>query len=505
MYISGRFNRTVAGATISGALLTGILGTTISWHTARSLNGLVATAEERSEGRNPTFESARVDCVGRVASTMATTHETLLEEHEARVEAENFGTNLERTAKDYTHVIRQCASGELNERMTPSSESEALQTLAKEFNDMVADFEVLADDLSQLVNEVATSREMALETADDRSSLGSETTLLHDLSDDVRAQTDDLDIAVAQINQLSTAIVEIADSVGEVERMSEKTVQIGNGGRESAIAAVEGINNIESESEETVEAIESLQTEVEQIDDLIYFISEIAEQTNILALNAHIEASRAGEQGAGFAAVADEIKELAERTKEAADDIEERLKRIQRQTNQSVKEVQETSDRIAKQADSVENAEEALTDIVSYANETNADISEIHEMAQEQVDTATEARQIIEVVADTSEDIAAEVEALITAAESQTASHTQDPHSRSDLLHQTERLCEDLEPFMNARTSPDDDGGTESTMWVESSPADVLNDTNTEQEAEAKKSEPDGGGPAETGDNDEGR
>lgn len=497
VYLSGRFNRTVVGATISGALLTGVLGTAISWHTAKSLNGLVATVEEQAEGDDPPFESARVDCVGRVCSTMNASQRTLRDEHEARLEAENLRTELERTAEDYTCVIDRCASGELGARMDPRSESDAMNRLAGEFNDMMADFEAMIDDLSQLVDAVATaSDEVAPETAEDRTDPNSLTAVLQDLSDDAQTQTDELRTAAVQINQLSAAVSEVAESADEAKRLSEETVQIGKDGREAAVAAVEGIHDIERESEDTAEAIESLQEEVHQIDELIDFISEIAEQTNILALNAHIEASRAGEQGSGFAAVAHEIKELAERTKEAADNIEGRLTRIQQQTDRSVEEVQDTGAHIAAQADSVANAAEALTDIVSQASETNASLNEISDLTQEQVDTANDTLQRVEAVADTSEDIANEVDILITSAESRTPSHSQGPHSTSDLAARAERLSEELEPFGRNQVASSDGGDPgATTQRVDSSTTDMVTDATTETEAGAKPSEPDGGTP----------
>lgn len=95
------------------------------------------------------------------------------------------------------------------------------------------------------------------------------------------------------------------------------------------------MNEIEAESDQAITEIERLEAEMGQIDELLEFISEVAEQTNMLALNANIEASRSSSTDDGFAVVADEVKELANETKLAAERIEERLDRIQAQTERT--------------------------------------------------------------------------------------------------------------------------------------------------------------------------
>ncbi|WP_276300542.1 methyl-accepting chemotaxis protein [Halorussus lipolyticus] len=445
VYATGRFDRTVATAAFGGALVAGFVATLSSWRTAKSLDRLVASADRRADGEDPAFDTARVDCAGRVADSMADTHETLVEEHRARRTADERADSLEATAREYAGVAAETAEGTLDARMNPA-DNEAMAELATEFNATLSTFEESVADLTRLADEVVThGQEVAFDAAEVAEGSDGVVSSVEDISAEAGTQTDDLQSATDQMNRLATAVQAVAESTDEVATIAEQTVETGREGREAADRAVSGMNDIENESEETVEAIESLESEVQQVDELIDFIGEIAEQTNMLALNAHIEASRAGEQGAGFAAVANEIKELAERTKEAAADIEERLTRIRRQTDRTVDEVRDTSARIAQQTDSVENAAEALADIADYARETNAGVQEISDATREQADSTEEALEMVEDAAEVSEGIRDEAETVASSADAQTTALSAVSDTAAGLAEQATRLGNALE------------------------------------------------------------
>jgi methyl-accepting chemotaxis protein len=448
VYASGRFGRPVVVGTAGGAGVTALVGTAMAARTRRSLDALAARAERCADGEEVTFETNRIDCVGRTASAVAGVGSALAEERAARADAEELYRHVERTAEEYSEVMRRCADGDLSVRMDPSDESAAMTEISVSFNEMADALEHAVGNVKRFADEVAThSQEMRLSTEEVSDVSDRVVDSIREVAADADEQTENLHSVTEEMNALSTTVAEVASTTDEVADIAERTAQTGEEGREAATEAIDGMNRIETESRDTVEAINQLESEVQQVDELIDFISEIAEQTNMLALNAHIEASRAGEQGEGFAAVANEIKELAEGAKEAAGDIESRLERIRSRTEGTVEEVRGTSDRIAEHTDAIENAASAFEEVAEHAQETNAGVQEITEATHQQAESTEEVLEMVEAAATVSEETSEESERMATTTQSQTMALSQVSASASDLAEQATRLSQALDSF----------------------------------------------------------
>jgi len=152
--------------------------------------------------------------------------------------------------------------------------------------------------------------------------------------------------------------------------------------------------------------VESLGARSEQIGEIVGTIEDIADQTNLLALNAAIEAARAGEQGRGFAVVADEVRALAERTTKATREISEMIKSIQNETRRAVIAMEEGLNEVAKGTEKAAKSGEALEQILVQINSVTAQIHQVATAAEEQTATTAEIssnmHQITDVVHQTS-------------------------------------------------------------------------------------------------------
>ncbi len=182
---------------------------------------------------------------------------------------------------------------------------------------------------------------------------------------------------MADTGQVASAMTEMAATVGEVAENAERAAEVACNAREDASSgrqvvqqSIEAINGLASGIEVTSGVIQRLENESREIGGVLDVIRGIAEQTNLLALNAAIEAARAGEQGRGFAVVADEVRSLASRTQNSTEDIHQMIERLQSGTheavatmNQSLEQVRSVVERTGDAGTSLETISEAVEHI----------------------------------------------------------------------------------------------------------------------------------------------
>ncbi|MEM1445619.1 MAG: methyl-accepting chemotaxis protein [Planctomycetota bacterium] len=202
----------------------------------------------------------------------------------------------------------------------------------------------------------------------------------------------------AQVSQISAAVEEMSASVMEVSRQAsdvaneaERSGQLAKDGREVVGATIEGMGEIRGAVSESSVAVADLGRRGEQIGDVIAVINDIADQTNLLALNAAIEAARAGEHGRGFAVVADEVRKLADRTTTATQEIADSIEAIQIGTAEAVKRMDAGTHSVQAGSESVDQAGQRLDDIVNSSQTLMGRLASIASAAEEQ----TSATQVV--------------------------------------------------------------------------------------------------------------
>lgn len=201
----------------------------------------------------------------------------------------------------------------------------------------------------------------------------------------------------AQIEQVATAMNEMSATATEVAanaRLAADSAQNAeqdvNAGMNIVSETVSSINSLASEVERANEVIRTLQADSEEIGTVLDVIKGIAEQTNLLALNAAIEAARAGEQGRGFAVVADEVRTLASRTQESTEEIQKMIERLQSGANDAVDVMEESHIQARTSVDQASKTGDALRKITSAVNTINQMNLQISNAAEQQTSVAHE-------------------------------------------------------------------------------------------------------------------
>ncbi|MDY6937678.1 MAG: methyl-accepting chemotaxis protein [Cyanobacteriota bacterium] len=262
----------------------------------------------------------------------------------------------------------------------------------------VADFfNSIVESLRQIVTQVKTSASQV------NASLGENEGAIRQLTEDALQQARETTRTLDSVEQMTASIQSVATSArqaAEVARTASTTAQSGG---EAMDRTVDNISSLKKTVSETAEKVKQLGESSRQISKAVSLINEIALQTNVLAINAGLEAARAGEEAQGFAVVAEEVGELAERSAQATQEIEQLVKNIQLETTQVVKAMEQSTTQVQEGAHLVENTKQNLQKIVNEAVEIDELVQSISSATVSQAETSEAVSSLMRDIARVSE------------------------------------------------------------------------------------------------------
>ncbi|MDO7641939.1 MAG: methyl-accepting chemotaxis protein, partial [Reinekea forsetii] len=256
-------------------------------------------------------------------------------------------------------------------------------TVTEDFTGAIADsINFAIDQMRSLVSSINT-------TAVQVSSAAQETqaTAMH-LAEASEHQAQEIAGASAAVNEMAVSIDQVSANAAESAAVAERSVAIAKKGSDVVQATINGMDNIREQIQETSKRIKRLGESSQEIGDIVSLINDIADQTNILALNAAIQASMAGDAGRGFAVVADEVQRLAERSSAATKQIGALVKTIQNDTNEAVISMEQTVAEVVRGARLAQDAGVALEEIESVSKNLADLIQNISNAARQQASSA---------------------------------------------------------------------------------------------------------------------
>ena len=279
-------------------------------------------------------------------------------------------------------LMSRAATGDLSVDIQASSKGSILESAGQ----MVMSLRKMVADIGQNSQRLAQGAER-INTASHEVALASQ------------RQADATQSMASAIEEMTVSVNHISDRANDTQRNSRASLQLSEDGFARIQTASEGINRIASTVTNASARIEKLEERANQISSIAGVIKDIAGQTNLLALNAAIEAARAGEQGRGFAVVADEVRKLAERTSTATIEIEEMITGIQSDTVQVVGVMGEALPQIDAGVAAAGQAADSLRQIKEGAEATLGSISEVADATKEQSMASNSIAQRVEQIA----------------------------------------------------------------------------------------------------------
>ena len=311
--------------------------------------------------------------------------------------------------QDTTRHLRSIAEGEgdLTQRLPIRSRDEVA--------DLSAAFNGFAERVHGLVKQVVEASGQLAAAADQLAATSGET------RQQVHTQQLEVEQVVTAMHQMATTVQEVANNAAETASATDATDDQSKVGTEEVERTIESIQSLAQQVEDSSKIISTLSADSDEIGKILEVIRGIAEQTNLLALNATIEAARAGEQGRGFAVVADEVRTLAARTQDATKDVREMIERLQSSAAKAVASMGEGRDKARGGVEQAARAGESLQVISHSIGTINAMSTRIAGAAEQQSTVAMKVNRNVENISDEVKQTAAGADQIAATSETLSA------------------------------------------------------------------------------------
>jgi methyl-accepting chemotaxis protein len=293
--------------------------------------------------------------------------------------------SIAKSLNTITESVKQVAEGNLTQRVALGTQDELAQ-LGDWFNQSIDSLHGIISQTAQTAEQVASAATQVSSTSEEIAA-GSEQTA-------TQANT-----VAAATEEMSTTVTQIAQNCVEAAREAGAATQATNQGRQVVQQTINGMNQITARVQESAKTIQGLNQNAEKIGEVVNVINDIADQTNLLALNAAIEAARAGEQGRGFAVVADEVRKLAESTAQSTKEIAAMVKAIQTETQNAVTSMTRGVEGVQSGTHLATQAGAALDTITQQIAKVTDMIRQVATAAEQQTSTTAEITSNIQQIA----------------------------------------------------------------------------------------------------------
>ena len=321
---------------------------------------------------------------------------------------------------------------------------------------LVVSFEMMLNSLREIVSDVRETSSLVSSTSDNLASISEEmnatteevSTAIQKIAAGAQHQAEKIKEIVKVVGDQLTSVEQVVSSSESAADASTKASEVAQKGGDSAQIALQKMREIQAVVDGATEIVRKLGERTKEIHQIVNVITNIAQQTNLLALNAAIEAARAGEHGRGFAVVADEVRKLAEGSGRAAAQISVLVDQIDTETRKAVDQMESGAKDVSTGATVIDSALASLEDIAATIEETAAMVQEITAATEEQKASAEKIVRAVDEVAKIAEDTSAASEETAISTESLTASMQEMTSSAQELARLSGLMQNSVERFI---------------------------------------------------------
>lgn len=356
--------------------------------------------------------------------------------------------NLTRPMEKIGEKARMIANGDLTSDELHVTNKDELGDLAHDINKMSNNLKEMIAQVTEASEQVAATSEQLTASSEETSRATEQITeAVQEVASGTEQQVSSAKASSAICYDMSENIQVINQNVSVIKDSAMESARQSQQGSEVVQQTIEQMQVIDQQTEKTADIINQLGNKSNEIGQILKLITDISEQTNLLALNAAIEAARAGEHGKGFAVVADEVRKLAEESATAAGQISQLIVEIQNEINGSVQSMKEGRTAVKDGIGLVNQANEAFDVILQSIGSISAQFEELSSGIDDNSESTKALVQSIETTANISEQSAAHIQNVAASTEEQNASMEEIAAAASTLSKMAEELQDSVKTF----------------------------------------------------------
>lgn len=351
-----------------------------------------------------------------------------------------LGAFIVNPLKSMVEVVEEIKDGNLRKRVKVTSKDE-IGKLQEAFNMMTESLTTIIQEVNEAVSEVTEASKVLSQSSATAESAAEEiSAVVEDVSGGAESQIKNVNEAVAAVEEIAHNVDSAADTAHQVAESAVKSADLAKEGSKNINIINEKISTIKDNVVGSATLVKELGEKTSRVTDVVNIIREIAGRTNMLALNASIEAARAGEAGKGFAVVANEVRVLAEQTKEASKDIEALIHEIQQETNETVSAMHKGLDVVEQGTSAISATYGTFDSIIENIGTVAEDIMTVNQAVKSLKGDMEKVINSISSVTEIARATSDGTQNVLASTEEQSAAIQEITHSAYDLSNMAEKL-----------------------------------------------------------------